>query len=73
MDWIEKLTAIFQDHGLRLEESRVRYLIDELHPPHSLLQCVDCRNTESCAGAMAREFNKGRCLHCGGFFMVIRS
>ena len=40
-------------------------------PP--LLQCADCKNTESCAGAMARYFNQGRCLHCGGFFKVVRA
>jgi hypothetical protein len=40
-------------------------------PP--LLQCIDCKNTESPAGAMARHFNHGRCLHCGGFFKVIRA
>ena len=40
-------------------------------PP--LLQCVDCKNTESCAGAMARQFNHGRCLHCGGYFKVVRA
>jgi len=39
-------------------------------PP--LLQCTDCRNTESCAGAMARVFNQGRCL-CGGYFKVVRA
>ena len=41
--------------------------------PSPLLQCVDCRNTESPAGAMARMFNHGRCLHCGGYFKVIRA
>lgn len=40
-------------------------------PP--LLQCPDCKNTESCAGAMARYFNQGRCLHCGGLFKVVRA
>jgi hypothetical protein len=40
-------------------------------PP--LLQCVDCKNTESCAGAMARQFNHGRCMHCGGYFKVVRA
>lgn len=38
-----------------------------------LLQCIDCRNTESPAGAVARRFNYGRCLHCGGFFKVVRA
>jgi hypothetical protein len=41
--------------------------------PSPLLQCVDCRNTESPAGAMARYFNQGRCLHCGGWFKVVRA
>ena len=40
-------------------------------PP--LLQCIECKNTESCAGAMARYFNQGRCLHCGGYFKVVRA
>ena len=39
---------------------------------HPLLQCIDCRNTESTAGAMARAFNQGRCL-CGGYFKVIQA
>jgi hypothetical protein len=41
--------------------------------PDPLLQCIDCHNTESPAGAMARYFNHGRCLHCGGFFKVVRA
>lgn len=47
----------------------------EQEPPREppLLQCPDCHNTESCAGAMARYFNQGRCLHCGGYFKVIRA
>lgn len=38
-----------------------------------LLQCIDCKNTESPAGAMARMFNRGLCLHCGGYFKVVRA
>lgn len=38
-----------------------------------LLQCVDCGNTESPAGAMARRFNHGRCLRCGSYFKVVRA
>jgi len=38
-----------------------------------LLQCIDCKNTESPAGAMARQFNHGRCMHCGGYFKVVRA
>ena len=41
------------------------------HP--TLLQCRDCRNTESPAGALGRVFNRGRCLHCGGYFEVVRA
>ena len=41
--------------------------------PSPLLQCIDCHNTESPAGAMARQFNHGRCLHCGGYFKVVRA
>lgn len=44
---------------------------EAVEPP--LLQCSDCHNTESCAGAMARHFNHGRCLRCGGYFKVIRA
>jgi hypothetical protein len=40
-------------------------------PP--LLMCVDCKNTESPAGAMARQFNHGRCMYCGGTFTVVRA
>lgn len=38
----------------------------------TLLICVSCRNTESPEGALSRHFNRGRCLHCGGTFMVYR-
>ena len=40
-------------------------------PP--LLQCIECKNTESCAGAMARTWNHGRCMYCGNYFKVIRA
>jgi hypothetical protein len=40
-------------------------------PP--LLQCIDCTNTASPASALARDFNKGRCMFCGGYFKVIRA
>ena len=36
-----------------------------------LLQCIACHNTESPAGAKARSFNHGLCLHCGGSFKVV--
>lgn len=41
--------------------------------PGPLLQCITCGNTESPAGAMARYFNQGRCLHCAGYFKVVRA
>lgn len=41
--------------------------------PNPLLECIECHNTESPAGAMARYFNHGRCLHCGGYFKVTRA
>jgi len=44
--------------------------VEAKDPP--LLQCVFCHNTESCAGAMARVWNHGRCMHCGGAFKVVR-
>lgn len=40
-------------------------------PP--LLICISCRNTESCAGALARTWNKGKCMYCGGTFEVLRA
>lgn len=57
--------------GYRHALSDVRKHLKTLEPP--LLQCVDCRNTESPAGAMTRFFNRGRCLHCGGYFKVVRA
>lgn len=54
--------------GISFEALLVRAMRE---PP--LLQCIDCKNTESCAGAMARQFNHGRCLHCGGYFKVVRA
>ena len=57
------------------DNAELRQKIAELEAPRegSLLQCIDCRNTESPAGAMARQFNHGRCLHCGGYFKVVRA
>lgn len=52
---------------------RVAYVISLLRKEPPLLQCIECRNTESPAGAMARQVNHGRCLHCGGYFKVIRA
>lgn len=46
--------------------------VEYREPP--LLQCVNCNNTESCAGAMARaHWHPGRCMHCGGAFKVVRA
>lgn len=51
--------------------TQAEHTCKKTEPP--LLQCIDCKNTESPAGAMARYFNHGRCLHCGGFFKVVRA
>lgn len=51
--------------------ARVDAALSTLEMP--LLICADCHNTESCAGAMARMFNHGRCAHCGGLFKVVRA
>lgn len=58
--------AVIDMHGIALQA---------VGPPKEppLLQCADCKNTESCAGAMARMFNHGRCMHCGGYFKVVRA
>lgn len=42
-----------------------------VEPP--LLICVNCKNTESPAGAMARQFNHGLCMYCHGPFKVFRA
>lgn len=41
--------------------------------PGPLLQCIVCHNTESPAGAVARQWNRGRCKFCAGYFKVIRA
>lgn len=63
----EGKTALIDMHGIAVQ--------GDGKPPREqpLLQCIDCRNTESPAGAMARHFNQGRCLHCGGYFKVVRA
>lgn len=38
-----------------------------------LLECSNCHNTESPAGALARHWNHGKCMHCGGYFKVTRA
>jgi len=60
-------------------EERIRYnahllaIISE-RPEPPLLICVSCRNTESPAGAMARQhWHHGLCMHCGGAFKVVRA
>jgi septal ring factor EnvC (AmiA/AmiB activator) len=73
---LEQLKRAAEDELAALNTDLVAALVElgELRakePP--LLQCIDCRNTESCAGAMARQFNHGRCLHCGGYFKVVRA
>lgn len=59
---VVELANLIADHAALLAKE----------PP--LLICVSCRNTESCAGAMAREhWHKGLCMHCGGAFKVVRA
>lgn len=58
--------AVIDMHGIALETK-----VQLKESP--LLICVDCKNTESPAGAMARQFNHGRCMHCGGTFKVVRA
>jgi hypothetical protein len=88
-DWVEKAASqINAEHerwiSVQLGFERTIAIIREHCPfkpdvayveatPSPLLQCVDCRNTESPAGAMARAFNHGRCVHCGGWFKVVRA
>lgn len=71
---VELVNLIAENRRLgRVEGELTQKLNDLLAKEQTLLQCVDCRNTESPAGAMARHFNQGRCLHCGGFFKVVRA
>jgi hypothetical protein len=67
-----------EDYDTRRRETQARSFADIIQkylpvtePP--LLQCITCNNTESCAGAMARLWMQGRCMHCGGFFRVVRA
>lgn len=49
-------------------------IIRKSMPEPSLLQCINCNNTESCAGAVARQhWHPGLCMHCGGAFRVVRA
>jgi hypothetical protein len=61
----------YPDPPIQMVDGIVRPVPWPGEPP--LLQCIDCHNTESPAGAMARYFNRGRCVHCGGYFKVIRA
>jgi len=54
-----------------IEQLRVQLKQIEARQP--LLQCPECKNTESPAGALARQFNHGRCMYCAGYFKVIRA
>jgi hypothetical protein len=82
-DWITTALTEIEKESKALSEAEGQDLpptIEEVevalrkhYPPSPLLQCTDCKNTESPAGAMARMFNKGRCLHCGGYFKVVRA
>jgi hypothetical protein len=74
-DWIALIVGDIR-REFPLTEERLREIFQRrcpFNPDGPLLQCMDCRNTESPAGAMAREFNKGKCLHCGGVFKVVRA
>lgn len=59
----------FVDPHIVIGALKHRLVIDPPREP-PLLICIDCKNTESPAGSMARYFNQGRCLHCGGYFKV---
>jgi len=84
-DWV---TLVADDirKEFPLTEERLREIINE-HCPFKpdidyisnnepsgkpWLQCSDCHNTESPAGALAREWNHGRCVFCGAYFKVVR-
>jgi len=72
MDWI---TLVAEDirKEFPLTEESLREIITRHHPEAPLLECVMCHNTESCAGALAREWNRGRCRFCAGYFKVVRA
>lgn len=74
-DWREQAAFEIEEeirHG-SLTSGDITAIIIRHSPEPPLLICIHCSNTESCAGAMAREFNQGRCLHCGGYFRVYRA
>jgi len=66
--WKEEKYAYIQGYRDAMTQAR-EYFKSKQHP---LLICVDCNNTESTAGAMARAFNQGKCL-CGGAFRVVKA
>lgn len=80
-DVVELANLIADNGALRNELEALQQEKDSLltelgalrakEPP--LLQCVECKNTESCAGAMARQWNHGRCMYCGNYFKVVRA
>ena len=70
-EWVARFLPINYGNEKRDAFVKIPFNVPQPEPP--LLQCADCRNTESPAGAMARQFNHGRCLHCGGYFKVVRA
>lgn len=70
---IDDKLATAEEFYKQLSEELSKALNDLIAKEPPLLQCVSCRNTESCAGAMARQWNHGRCAHCGGYFKVVRA
>lgn len=83
VDWIKLVSDDIRNEYPLTEEllreiitCRCPFKIDVAYEPVKeppLLQCSECHNTESCAGAMARQWNHGRCMHCGGYFRVVRA
>lgn len=73
-----KLTKAWDEEYQEVYEFGYRQALGEAREffakkQHPLLQCIECKNTESTAGAMARVFNQGRCVHCGGYFKVVKA
>lgn len=78
MEWIEKAAEQIHDELTKDSYSttagRMAAIIESCRPTDGpLLLCIDCKNSESPAGALGRHFNRGRCVHCGGSFKVIRA
>lgn len=70
-DWTRLAAEEIVKNPIGVED--VAETIRKYAPSTPLLICVDCKNTESPAGAKARYFNHGRCLHCGGPFEVLKA